>query len=100
LSIDEKIDYLELLWKRIGTSPEPVVVPEWHHEVISERVREIESDPNRGDKWGVVQKGLRDRLRRSISLIKHGATAIDPILDIEVRRRRGPLTEAGAATIR
>jgi Putative addiction module component len=39
LSIDEKIDYLELLWERIATSPEPVVVPEWHREVISERSR-------------------------------------------------------------
>jgi Putative addiction module component len=46
LSIDEKLDYLELLWERIATSPEPVVVPEWHREVISERLREIESDPN------------------------------------------------------
>jgi putative addiction module component (TIGR02574 family) len=59
LSIDAKIDYLELLWERIATSPEPVVVPEWHREVISERLRDIESDPNSGDKWEVVQKRPR-----------------------------------------
>lgn len=63
LSIDEKIDYLELLWDRIATSPELVVVPEWHREVISERLRDIESDPNSGDKWEVVQKRLRGRLK-------------------------------------
>lgn len=62
LSIDEKIDYLKLLWERIATSPEPVVVPEWHREVISERLRDIESDPSSGDQWDVVQKSLRERL--------------------------------------
>jgi putative addiction module component (TIGR02574 family) len=63
LSIDEQIDCLELLWERIATSPAPVAVPEWHREVISERLRDIESDPNSGDEWEVVQKLLRDRLK-------------------------------------
>jgi hypothetical protein len=40
-----------------------VAVPAWHREVISERLRDIESDPNSGDEWEVVQKLLRDRLR-------------------------------------
>jgi hypothetical protein len=45
--------------ERIATSPEPVVVPEWHHEVISERLREIESDPNSGDKWESCRRVIR-----------------------------------------
>jgi len=61
LSVDEKIDYLELLWSRIVVAPETVAAPEWHREVISERLRDLESDPSAGDSWEVVQKRLRDR---------------------------------------
>jgi Putative addiction module component len=54
LSVDVKIDYLELLWSRIAASPETVAAPEWHREVISERLRDLESDSSPGDR-------LRDR---------------------------------------
>jgi putative addiction module component (TIGR02574 family) len=62
LSVDEKVDYLELLWNRIAAIPETLAVPEWHREVISERLRDLESNPNTGDSWEVVQKRLRGRL--------------------------------------
>jgi putative addiction module component (TIGR02574 family) len=62
LSADEKIDYLELLWSRIAATPEAPAVPEWHREVISERLRDLKSNPNIGDNWEVVQKRLRGRL--------------------------------------
>ena len=63
LSTDEKIDYLALLWNRITTPPTTIDVPEWHREVIAERLRDLDSDPNSGDGWDVVQKRLRQRLK-------------------------------------
>ena len=67
--------------ERIATSPEPVVVPEWHHEVISERLREIESDPNSGDKW--------ESCRRVIRGLRTGPARINrfPVLDSTARSR-------------
>jgi putative addiction module component (TIGR02574 family) len=62
LSVDEKVEYLELLWNRIAAIPETLAVPEWHREAISERLRDLESNPNTGDSWEVVQKRLRGRL--------------------------------------
>jgi putative addiction module component len=62
LSTDEKIDYLALLWDRITTRPATIGVPEWHREVITERLRELDTDSNSGDQWDVVQKRLRERL--------------------------------------
>ena len=62
LAVDEKIDYLELLWSRIATTPETLAVPEWHREVISKRLCDLESDPSAGDSWEVVRKRLRGRL--------------------------------------
>ena len=63
LSTDEKIDYLALLWDRITTPPATIDVPEWHREVIAERLRDLDFDPNSGDQWEVVQKRLRQRLQ-------------------------------------
>jgi Putative addiction module component len=52
LSTDEKIDYLALLWDRITTPSTTIDVPEWHREVIAERVRDLHSDPDSGDPMG------------------------------------------------
>jgi putative addiction module component (TIGR02574 family) len=59
---DEKIDYLASLWDRISTRPATIEIPGWHQEVIAERLRDLDSDPNSGEPWDVVQKRLRERL--------------------------------------
>jgi putative addiction module component (TIGR02574 family) len=62
LSTDEKIDYLASLWDRITTRPATIDVPECHREVIVERLRDLDLDPNSGDQWEIVQTRLRERL--------------------------------------
>ena len=61
LSIDEKIDYLQSLWDRIAATPETLPVPDWHREIIDERVKEPDVDPDAGDDWAVVQERLRKK---------------------------------------
>jgi putative addiction module component (TIGR02574 family) len=61
LSVDEKIDYLQSLWDRIAATPETVAVPEWHREIIDERVKELEANPDAGDDWEIVQQRLRNK---------------------------------------
>jgi putative addiction module component (TIGR02574 family) len=63
LSTDEKIDYLALLWDRITTRPATIDIPEWQEEVLGERLRDLDSEPNSGSSWDVVQKRLRERLK-------------------------------------
>jgi hypothetical protein len=64
LSVDEKSEYLELVLNRIATTSEMLPVPEWCREVISERLRDLESNPSSGDTWAVAQKRLRGSLSR------------------------------------
>jgi hypothetical protein len=45
LSVNEKIDYLQWLWDRIAATPETILVPDWHREIIDERVKELDVDP-------------------------------------------------------
>ena len=62
LSVDEKIAYLQSLWSRIAATPETIPVPDWHREVLDERLDHLRADPQAGDSWDVVQRRLREKL--------------------------------------
>ena len=61
LSVEEKIDYLQSLWNRIAATPETIPVPDWHREIIDERVKELDVDPEAGEDWDVVKERLRKK---------------------------------------
>ena len=68
LSVDEKIDYVESLWDRIAATPETVPVPDWHREIIDERLTDLEANLDAGDTWEVVQERLRKKLDRTLPI--------------------------------
>jgi len=51
LSVEEQIDYLQSLWERIAAQPEQVPVPDWHREVLAERLAAISRSPDEGKNW-------------------------------------------------
>lgn len=51
LSVEEQIDYVQSLWDHIAARPETVPVPEWHREVIAERLAAYEANPQEGKSW-------------------------------------------------
>jgi putative addiction module component (TIGR02574 family) len=61
LSIDEKLDYVQSLWDRILAHPEDIPVPEWHLEIVRERLAEYEADPNSGN---ISLEEFRERLAK------------------------------------
>jgi len=63
LSIDEKVRYVEALWDRIAAAPEEVRVPDWHRQLVSERLAEYRSDPSPGRPW----REVRDELLRELA---------------------------------
>jgi len=44
LSVEEQIDYVHSLWERIAARPEEVPVPEWHRQIILERLAGEDSE--------------------------------------------------------
>ena len=64
LSVDEQIAYVQSLWDRIAATPEQVPVPEWHREIVDERLKDYEANPNAGASWDTVRDQLRENLRR------------------------------------
>ena len=61
LSVEEKLDYLESLWDRIAASPESIPVPDWHREILDERLKDLEANPDAGVTWETVQERLRKK---------------------------------------
>lgn len=64
LSVEEKLDYLELLWDRITTDADAIPVPDWHREILDERLKDLDATPDAGDSWDVVQERLRASLKK------------------------------------
>ena len=63
LTVEEQIDYVQLLWERITATPDQVPVPDWHREVLDERLKDLEVNPEAGESWDVVRDRLRDKPR-------------------------------------
>ena len=64
LTIEEKLDYVESLWDRIAAKPEAVAVPEWHPEVIEQRMPEGQPGSHKGRPWDDFREELRTQLRQ------------------------------------
>lgn len=54
---------MQSLWDRITATPEQVPVPDWHREVLDERLKDYEANPDAGESWDVMRERLRDKLR-------------------------------------
>lgn len=58
LSAEEKLDYVLALWDRITSTEPEIPVPEWHREVVEERLAEHEANPDDGEDWKVLRAEL------------------------------------------
>lgn len=59
LSLDEKVDYVGKLWDAILDSGHDVPVPDWHRDVIVERLSEFRESPDSALPWDDVREELR-----------------------------------------
>jgi putative addiction module component (TIGR02574 family) len=58
LSVDEKIDYVEALWDSIVERSD-IPVPDWHRELLTERLQAYRADPLAGRSWNEVRTELQ-----------------------------------------
>ena len=63
LPVDERIDFVQSLWDRIAATPEEVPVPEWHREIIRERLESYRANPTTGRPWADVRTDIAGKLR-------------------------------------
>lgn len=63
LPIDEQIDFVQSLWDRIAATAEQVPVPEWHRQIIRERLAAYHASPGAGRLWIDVRTDIERKLR-------------------------------------
>ena len=63
LSIEEQIDYVQSLWAQIAARPEQVPVPDWHREILAERLASYDEHPEDVKTWEEVEQELTHQLR-------------------------------------
>jgi putative addiction module component (TIGR02574 family) len=63
LPAEKKLEYVQNLWDRIAKHPEDLRSPEWHLEIVKERLSVLDRDGNPGRPWAEVREDLLSRLR-------------------------------------
>jgi putative addiction module component (TIGR02574 family) len=61
MSVEDKIDYVEALWDRIAANESQVPVPQWHRDVLRERIADYQADREQGRPWEDVEADLLKR---------------------------------------
>ena len=63
LNVDDQIEYVQALWDRIAAKPDQVPVPDWHREIVEERLRDLDAHPDASRPWEKVKADLLKRTR-------------------------------------
>ncbi len=63
LPVDEQIDFVQSLWDRIAATAEQVPVPEWHRQIIRERLASYNTNSSAGRLWTDVRTDIERKLR-------------------------------------
>ena len=64
LPIEDQIDYVQSLWDRIAAKPDQIPVPEWHRQVLHERLAAYQANPEAAKAWEEVRDEIRSKLGR------------------------------------
>jgi len=67
LPVEEQIDYVQLLWDRIAAQLDRVPVPEWHRQVLNQRLAAHEANPEATIAWEEARDEIRSKLGRGSS---------------------------------
>lgn len=62
LPVEEQLAHLEELWNRISATPGRVTTPDWHLEVVRERLAAHQAVPNDTVEWSVERRRIAEQL--------------------------------------
>ena len=64
LPLEEQIEYVHRLWDRIASPSAPLPLPEWHRDVIRDRLAAHRKHPERAAPWPEVRAQIEEALRK------------------------------------
>ena len=60
---EQRIAFVQQLWDRIAENPSDVPVPESHIQLLKQRLKDYEDNPEQGRPWEEVKKELLSKLQ-------------------------------------
>ncbi|MDQ3020377.1 MAG: addiction module protein [Bacteroidota bacterium] len=60
---DEKLELIEVLWNSLNEGIKDSEIPEWHKEVLEERLKKIENGEMEFVSWEKVKEMLHERMK-------------------------------------
>jgi len=65
MSPEEQLEYAQELLTRATTAMQAAAVPQWHLDILQQRLAENDADPATAEDWSSVHSRLRDRYQRA-----------------------------------
>ncbi len=62
MTVSEKLALMERLWDDLSRCPANVPSPEWHGDVLAERIAAVREGHTRFVEWDEAKRRLRERL--------------------------------------
>ena len=64
LPADRRLEIMEALWDSLTSSPANIPIPDWHREMLKERMAADDADPSAGQSWEEVRREIESGLAR------------------------------------
>jgi putative addiction module component (TIGR02574 family) len=58
---DRRLPIMEALWVSLASAPENVPIPDWHRDIVEQRLAEDEGDESPGESWPEVRRRVEQR---------------------------------------
>jgi hypothetical protein len=63
MPLPEKLALFEMLWAELSSEPEQIAIPQWHKDILDERLQSDERGETEVIDWEVAKTQIRDMIR-------------------------------------
>lgn len=63
MPLSDKLAMLEALWEEISSEPDQVEIPQWHKDILDERLMAAERGEVEPIDWEIAKKQVRELVR-------------------------------------
>ena len=65
MTVEEKLQAMELLWENLRRDEKNIPVPQWHRDLLDERERLIAEDKAHFEDWETAKKWIAGKIREN-----------------------------------
>ena len=62
LPVEDQVEYVQSLWDRIAAKPDQAPFPDWHRQVLDQRLAAREANAEMARPWDEVRDEIRSKI--------------------------------------